>query len=359
MNIDLLNFKISSQILEEDFEELSSSLEYLHLLRQKKILVTGASGFIASYLVDFLFYLNNKKNFGIEVIAIVRNLAKAEKRFSAYKQNSNLSLVEYSFLAPLKLERKVDFVIHAASQASPSVYATDPVGTALPNSIGTYYLLDHFKDRSLSSFLFVSGGEVYGSRFSEVGTPVTEDDYGFVDPTQIRSCYAESKRMGENFCVSFSHQYQLNTKIARLFHTYGPGVSLNDGRVFSDFVKNILRNEDLVLFSDGQALRPFCYIKDAVQGMFCLLLNGESGRAYNIANPKTEVSIVDLANRLVKLFPEKNLSVVKGMRDKTQSYLSSPINRLLPSIEKAKKVGFNPTTTIEQGFKRTIESYVF
>ena len=218
------------------------------------------------------------------------------------------------------------------------------------------YLLNHVLKNRLEKFLFISSAEVYGEPINPE-FPLSEKDYGYLDPINIRACYAESKRIGETMSVAWGNQHGVHTSVVRPFHTYGPGLSLNDGRVFADFVSDIVNNQDIILKSDGNAKRSFCYISDTVIGILTVLLNGKKNEAYNIGNPDTEIAIKDLASILVNLFPKKQLKVKFEIKTKNINYLKSPILRCYPSIDKLKKLGWNPAISIKEGFTRTIESY--
>ena len=156
---------------------------------------------------------------------------------------------------PVALDEPIHFIVHAASQASPKYYGTDPVGTLSANVLGTYHLLNLAATHRVEAFLFFSSGEVYGQVAPE-RIPIRETDYGYLDPTDVRSCYGESKRMGETMCVAWAHQFGVPAKIVRPFHTYGPGMRLDDGRVFADFVADIVHDRDIVLKSDGARSGP-------------------------------------------------------------------------------------------------------
>ena len=349
----------SNSIIQQDLEEIIKAELPWYQLYGRTILITGANGFLAAYIVKTLLYLNSISNAEpILVIGIVRNLEKAKQRFHDYRNDSNLKLVQLDIIHPPNLDESIDYIIHAASQASPKYYGVDPVGTIEANTIGTYNLLKFASTQSLKSFLYFSSGEVYGI-VDESNIPMRESDYGMVDPTEVRSCYAESKRMGENLCVSFYHQFQVPAKIVRPFHTYGPGMALDDGRVFADFVANVVQNSNIQLHSDGQARRPFCYIKDATIGFLKLLLEGENGQSYNLGNPSEEYSILELAQIMTELKPELNLKVeINREKIQTNMYLKSPINRNSPNIDKIKKLGWTPSTDVRIGFRKTIDSYL-
>ncbi len=346
---------VTNRIVSEDIEEIANvtSVDW-NMLARKRVLITGASGFLPAYLVETLLHLNRTRDLDIHITALVRNRENYTKRFANHLDNPNLTVLVQDVSKPISLALPHHFIIHAASQASPKFYGIDPVGTLSANVLGTMQLLELARNHPVISFMYFSSGEVYGETQN---IPTKESDYGYIDPTSIRSCYAESKRMAENMCVSWHAQYQVPTKIVRPFHTYGPGMKLDDGRVYADFVRDVVENRSIVVRSAGTASRAFCYLADATAGFFTVLLNGESGVSYNVGNSQAETSIMDLANLLVSLFPEKRLAIIKENHQASQGYLQSPITRNCPDISRISSLGWKPRTSLADGFKRTIESY--
>lgn len=344
-------------IIREDLENiLAANLPWTDLAG-KTVLVTGANGFLPAYIVETLLYFNEYTSSDkVQIIGLVRNQEKAAHRFYQYQTKKDLNLIVQDVCSPILINEKVDYIIHAASQASPKYYGEDPVGTLASNVIGTSHLLELAKTNNIAGFLYFSSSEVYG-QVDDSKIPTAESDYGYVDPANVRSCYAESKRMGETICVSWFHQYGIPTKIVRPFHTYGPGMALDDGRVYADFVADIVLGRDIVMKSDGTATRAFCYLADAVQGFFTVMFKGENGQAYNVGNPQYEVSILDLATQLVNLFPEKGLKVIR-QNAQTAGYIKTKVSRSSPNINKIKGLGWEPITSIEVGFRRTVESFL-
>jgi nucleoside-diphosphate-sugar epimerase len=320
------------------------------------VLVTGAAGFLPAYMVETLLHLNQSVLAKpARVVALVRNEERARARFAAYAGRSDLEIVVQNVSDPLSLQTQFNYIIHAASQASPMFYKTDPVGTLLPNVLGTYHLLNAAKYSYCKGFLFFSSGAVYG--VAKDGSVATQEyEGGYLDPADVGSCYGESKRMGETMCVSWAHQFGVPARIVRPFHTYGPAMRLDDGRVFADFVRDILKGGPIVLHTDGIARRCFCYLADATVGYFTVLLKGEVGQAYNVANPAGDCSIAELADRLANLFKDEGVHVERRVRGES-TYVQTPNVVALPSVDKLKALGWQARKTIEEGFKRTVISY--
>lgn len=339
----------------EDFNQIKSSSIDWKRFESKTVLITGANGFLPAYILETLLLLNNDilKYSPCKVIALVRNEKHTKERFSNYLSDENLKIIVQDVANQININEKIDYIIHAASPASPKYYNIDPIGVIMPNILGTKNTLDLAIENKVEGYLYFSSGEVYGQLND--GEVINEDKYGYLDSTTVRACYGESKRMGENLCVSYGHQYNIPVKIVRPFHTYGPGMKLDDGRVFADFVKNIVNNEDIEMKSDGSATRAFCYLADATVGFFKILLEGKNNNAYNLANSNGVISIKDLATELVNMFPEKGLKAIFAEQNK--DYLQSPVKGNSVDTSKLESLDWKATTTIRDGFKKTIRSY--
>jgi len=342
-------------IIQEDLRQITSASLDWDRLFGKSVLISGANGFLPAYMVETLLYLNETRNAGIQVIGLIRNREKASRRLGHLLDRRDLTLLVQDVRDPYAGPPQPNFVIHAASQASPKYFASDPVGTFEANVLGTQRMLQIAHHEKCDAFLFFSSGEVYGHGL-DPHIPVTESTFGTLDPTNLRSCYAEGKRAGESLCTCWHSQFGIPAKIIRLSHTYGPGMSLDDGRVFADFVADIVARRDIVLKSDGGARRPFCYLADATVAYFTVLLNGENGEAYNVG-AKTETSVLELAQMLCTLFPERDCRLVRQQRAEGDSYLASPVVGGHFDLSKIRKLGWEPTTGIEDGFRRTVLSY--
>lgn len=328
------------------------------VIRGKTIVVTGGGGFLASYLIKSLLVISRIKSLDVQIVCIARSLRSVNVRLADYLGSSDLVIVQHDISQPLPDEfPRADIVIHSASQASPKYYGIDPVGTLLANSAGTMYLLEYALKSKADRFLFFSSGEVYGVPVNP-HQRIAEQDYGYLDPMNVRSCYAESKRIGETMCVAWAQQHALHASVVRPFHTYGPGIALDDGRVFADFIADVVEKREIILKSDGLARRPFCYISDATIGFLTVLFNGEKAEAYNVGNPEAEISIRDLAVMIAGLFPERNIGIRFEAQASGNGYLKSSISRSCPDVEKVKNLGWIPMTGIQEGFRRTIQSFL-
>jgi UDP-glucuronate decarboxylase len=339
------------EIIQEDIETILHAPLPWKKLEGKSFVISGAGGMLPAYMVHTLLKLNQKFSKKIKIYALVRNKQKLKK----IPKSNNLKIIKTDLDKKIEINGKVDYVIHAASKASPKYFKKDPVGTILPNIIGTRNLLELAKRKTIKDFLYFSSGEIYGKVSNKI---IKEDSFGKIDPLEIRSCYAESKKMGENMCLAWSVQHKIPIKIGRIFHSYGPGMQLNDGRVFADFVSNVVNNQDIIIKSSGKAKRPFCYITDTIIALFTILLKGKNENAYNIANPNCVVSMNELAKIMSKLILKNKTKVIKEKRTKQDNYIQTKINIQRPDITKMKSLGWKPNITIEEGFLRTIKSYL-
>lgn len=323
-------------------------------LWNKTVLISGVSGLLPAYMTEALLYLNHYKNANIRIIGFARNIKKARQRFKESVEDKNLKLYQQDVNEERNMKIPIDFIVHAASPASPKYYGIDPVGTILPNVLGTKNLLELGKFHHISSFLYFSTGDIYGE-IPPDKYPIAENECGEFDPLGARACYGESKRCGETLCRAYYLQYGVSAKIVRIAHTYGPGVSLTDGRSFADFIAAVVKGKDIILNSDGSARRPFLYLADAVRAFFTVLLKGQGGEAYNVGYDK-DISILELAQMLVDLYPEKHLHVKFGTENRA-GYVSIPSSKKYLDISKLSKLGWRPKITEKEGFQRTIQSF--
>lgn len=346
-----------NKIVQNDLNEIISNIKNIEMLRNSSVLITGATGMLATYITCTLIYLNEIENYNIQIYALVRNVNKAKDKFGDYINNKNFHLVVQDVIDEIKIEDKIDYVIHSAGSASPYFILNDPVGIIKANTLGTMNVMEFARKCDVKKVLYTSTREVYGKVDDDV-LEITEDTVGKLDQTDARSCYPESKKMGENICKSYNIQYGIPFNNVRIAHSYGPGMTIdNDGRVMSDFLYCTVNNKDIALNSDGTALRAFCYINDAITAIFMVLLNAESGENYNIANETEEIMIRDVALTLTRLFEEKNLKVTYLDSNKVNREGYSKIARVKLSTKKLEELGWVPQVKLEEGLKRTVESF--
>ena len=345
------------EVIYEDLEKAFSSDVPWENIRGKSIMITGAYGMIASYLVYMMIWLNEEKNFGIHIIPVVRSKEKFINRFGEFANRDYMSVCISSLIDTNIYPGKIDYIIHAASLASPQHYSVRPVDVLTPNVIGTYQLLELAKEKQIKGFLFFSSGAIYGT--VKKTHDIEETDLGEIDPLNIQSCYGESKRMGETMCKAYKEQYGLPTKIARIWHTYAPTMDIdNDPRVFASFVKNIIHGEDIVMKSDGSSKRAFCYIGDALTAIFTIILKGNDGEAYNICNTSQFYSIKEFAQILASLRKDKQIKVVVHKRDDSENYTENPAQyEFPPSDRKLRELGWIPKYSVKEGFRQVVRAY--
>lgn len=344
-------------IIKKDLEEIYSGNIDWTSFDNSTVLISGAYGMLASYLTLMFIYLREEKGVKVNIIAVVRSKEKFRKKFYEYAERDYIQIYESDLLNSLQIKGNIDYIIHAASLANPSHYAVRPVDVLCPNVIGNYHLLNLAEQKNVKGYLLFSTGDVYGK--VEGVREVTEETLGKLDPMDLHSCYGESKRMAETMCLSYYVQKKVPVKIARIAHTYGPTMDIeNDPRVFASFVADIVNGRDIVMLSDGSAKRPFCYITDATYAFFKILLEGKPGEAYNVCNDKEFISVLSLANRLVSIYPERGLKVVFKQRDASDHYMENTTIKNLESHisnKKLKDLGWNESVSVEDGFKRVLD----
>ena len=267
-------------------------------LRGKTILVTGGTGLIGSFLIDVL----NVANIGCTILLLGRSEEKAKKRFLEYWDSRFIRFVQWDAAAPTlpTIDEPIDYVLHLASNTHPVAYATDPIGTITANVIALNNLLELAAAKKCSRFLFASSNEIYGENRGDV--ELFDEKYcGYIDCNTLRAGYPESKRCGEALCQAYINQKGLDCVIARLTRTYGPTILPTDTKAISQFFNNALKGEDIVLKSEGKQYYSYQYVADSVSGLLTVLLKGETGEAYNIADESGDITLHDLA----KLIAEK------------------------------------------------------
>ncbi len=321
-------------------------------LNEKTILITGASGLIGSCIVDMLMLRNSEfSDSNINIIALGRNEQEAKKRFARYIDNKNFSIVRQDITEEFNIEENADFIIHAASNAHPKAFITDPVNTILGNIVGVNNLFKYAIKKKTKKLLFVSSGEIYGQGTQEIES-FDEEYRGYINNMQLRAGYPISKQAAENLCIAYAEQYDIQSVIVRPCHIYGPTITPNDSRAFAQFLRNGIANEDILMKSKGEQMRSYCYVVDCAVGMIYALLEGKNKEAYNIANPNSAITIHDLAQLIAK---ECSAKVIVDTPEETEKKGYNPVNRSVLDSTKLQTIGWAPRFDIKRGISHTVK----
>jgi UDP-glucuronate decarboxylase len=356
------------EVSAEDLDRLAVRLDEVFAeLSGTDLLITGGAGFLGYYLVQAPLAWNHANPDRRPIrVTVHDNFLRGVPRWLAGIDDASLRLVERDVLDPLpEGEPRFDFIIHAASVASPIYYRRHPIETMDANVGGLRMLLDHAAARvgtesPVRGLLFFSTSEIYGDPDSP-NIPTPETYRGHVSCTGPRACYDESKRFGETLCVNFARERGVPVTIARPFNNYGPGLRIDDRRVLPDFARDVLADEDIVMLSDGAATRTFCYVADAVDGYYRILTTGRPGEPYNIGVDRPEISMRELAERVTRI-----ASRLTGYRGEVvletsddPDYLTDNPNRRCPVIDKARtELGYAPEVDLDDGLERALRWYL-
>ena len=343
-----------NSIISEDVKNiLANDLDW-ERFRGKTVLITGASGMIPSYILYTFLMMNDMKDLGVKVLALVRNREKAERILRSVLDRDDIDLIVQDVCDPVNYDGPVDYIFHGGSAARPAAHKSSPTSTIKANLLGTFNLLELARDKGSEGFVLMSSSEVYG-KTDDDSKAITENDYGALDILDTRSCYSEGKRAAETISSCYNAEFGIKVTAARFAHIYGPGLALDDGRVQADFAANVMRDEDIVMNSDGSSVRAYTYVADAVAGVFFALIKGDE-IAYNIADSDGIVSIRELAEAFVGSRPEKGLKVqCRITNDTGRSY--SPVKFTGLDSSRLKSLGWEPHVHVKEGCARMISYY--
>lgn len=319
-------------------------------IKNKKILITGASGMIGSFLIDLIMLRNDRYGDNIFVYAIGRNESFAKKRFMVHWGKKNFIFLKHDVNKELPELGNIDIIIHAASNTHPVAYVSDPIGTITTNVFGTYNLLDYASTHNVYRFVFVSSVEIYGENRGDV-EKFDESYCGYINCNTLRAGYPESKRVGETLCNAFAKSYGIEFVIPRLSRIYGPTMLSSDSKAIAQFIKNVINGEDIILKSRGQQYYSYCYVADAVSAILTILLNGISGEAYNVSDEKSDITLRELADIIAKFSGRK---VIFKLPSEIEAIGFSKATKAILDNSKLKDLGWEAKYNIENGLARTI-----
>ena len=341
---------MNKQILIDDVQQFAEHFELWEQLRGKTFLITGATGLIGSVMVKCLLELNKQKQLGIKIIAVVRNLEKAQQVFADEYAEIDFRKLNLIDITAERISDSVDYIVHLASPTASKYFIEHPVETLRTAVEGTTAVLEYAKNVQIGGMVYASSLETYGSNHTDEW--LNEVFQGYVNPTEVRSCYNIGKRTCECLCHAYAKEYEVPVMMARLTQTFGAGVSESENRVFAQFARSAIKGEDIELHTTGESAKPYCYTTDAICAMLYLLLKGEKGEAYNIANKDSYISIRDMAY-LVKDEFNPNLKVVIAPKE-NQGY--APETKLKLDTSRIEALGWKPVYGLKEMFCKLIDS---
>lgn len=338
----------SHPVYREDLSRAIAAAGDLSPLKNATVMITGATGMIGACLTDALALASERQGLNLRVLALCRDAERARAWFGAY---DCVSCAACDLTRPDGELPEADFIVHAASNAHPLAFSGDPVGTMLGNILGTKRLLDQLCEQGRGRLLFVSTGEIYGEN-PAVTDGFDEDGFGRIDSMNPRSCYPESKRAAETLCASYVRQFGADAVVARLCYIYGPTIAPANSRADAQFLRRALAGEDIVMKSAGSQLRSYAYVADAVSALLTVLLRGETGRAYNVANRASTHTIREYAETLARL---AGVRVTFELPPEAERQGYSTVTRAVQNPARLEALGWKPFALLEEGLRHTLD----
>lgn len=337
----------------EDLKKVADKSLPWDKLKEKSLLVSGATGLIGSFLVDVVMFLNYKWDLKCKIYALGRSEEKAKSRFGYCYSSSLFQFIPYDINLPFVRTdiESIDYVLHLASNTHPVAYATDPIGTITTNIIGTQNMLEFASAHHAIRCAFASSNEIYGENRGDA-EKFDERYCGYIDCNTMRAGYPESKRCGEALCQAYIKQKNMDIVIPRLTRSYGPTMLMNDTKAISQFIRKAIAGENIVLKSEGTQYYSYTYVADAVCGLLYVLLLGEKGEAYNIADDASDIMLRDLA-RIIADSVGRN--VVFEIPDAVERAGYSRATKARLDNKKLQELGWDAIYNIDTGINRTIQ----
>lgn len=343
-----------SQAYWEAVKKIYKNIPELDKIRNKSVLITGATGMVCSTLVDVFSLLNREYGMGIQLILAGRSKGRIQKRFQDVLDDEDYYFLDYDATKEQNIDIQVDYIIHGAGNANPAIYAKQPIETLLGNIIGLNSMLNVARKNHGSRLLYISSSEVYGNRTQESSEPFREDEYGYVDILNPRACYPNGKRTAETLCICYGQEFDVNTVIVRLGHIYGPSITNADTRASAAFTRDVVDGRDIIMKSNGAQLRSYCFTLDCASAILTVLLIGERGNAYNISNKNSIVTIREMAEELAKAGGCK-VVFDNPSNEERKSYNLMSTSAL--SSEKIERLGWKAEFDLSEGVMETLRNY--
>ena len=346
----------NSIIMKRDLAYVSSSAFIpWEKLREKTIFVTGGTGLIGLNLIKSVLYANQEKHLNVRIIALVRSLEKAAEVFQDETEDTALTFVKGDVTALPEIRGEIDYIIHAASATASRFFIEHPVETIGIGVDGTRNMLELARSKRVSGFVYLSSMEVYGH--PEKGHSVQEHETAGFDTANVRNSYPLSKQICESLCASYADEYDVPTMCIRLTQTFGPGVSFDDGRVFAEFMRAVVKENDIVLKTRGETERCYLYTADSVTAILTVLLKGRKKTYYNAANPATYCSIMEMAKLVADEVSGGKIKVSVELADVEKMGYASVLYMML-DVSKLRALGWNTEISLAEMFRRMIADVV-
>jgi len=345
-------------VVQDDVRSIAEELGgTLAPLSGSTIFITGGSGFLCSYFLETIAWLNeNAWRSPCRVITADNLRSGVAERVAHLAARPDFRFIAHDVSQPFSIDEPVEWIIHGAGIASPTFYRKYPLETIDVNVMGTRHILELAKRQNVRSVLCLSSSEIYGDP-DRRNIPTAEDYRGYVSCTGPRACYDESKRMAETLCGVYRNLHNVRVKVVRPFNVYGPGQRLDDGRVVPDLISAALQRRPIVLHSDGRATRSFCYIRDAIRAMCLILMSDADGETFNVGSDEKEISVAELAYEVSRVAGPPTLQVIHRKSDDAH-YLTDNPQRRCPNLTKLRKrFSWSPTVSLAEGLRRTLDSY--
>lgn len=339
---------IESNLYRNDLICSIDNIKNYEVLFNSSVLVTGATGSIGSSIVDLLLVLNDIRNANITIYIAARSLAACASRFNMH-QSEKLIYLPYNLLDPLLIETPVDFIIHTAGNATPNSFSASPVETIMGNLLGANTILEYAKKFRVPNTLLLSTGEVYGQGDLQL-TDYTEEYSGYINSLSPRSCYPNSKRLVETLAAAYQYEFGTNSIIARPCHIYGPTFTKIDNRAHAQFLRSGVDHKDIVLYSTGAQERSYCYIIDCVSAIITILLNGNKGEAYNVANGESITTIRGFAEIV-----SRQSGVEVSSLGASNCQMDTPIMKQVLHAGKLELLGWKGQFSLERGIAHSLK----
>lgn len=341
----------SNTTWQNDIDLVLNHVDGLHQLQGSSIFVTGATGLIGTAIVHALLRYNQTHLSSFRVIATGRDMERLQEHFSDCVSISGLEFAVFDSEKPfIDPELKIDYFIHAASNASPSSMISHPVGTMMSNIIGLQYILEFALKNASKRVLFVSSSEVYGVKNNE--EPFVENEYGSIDPLNPRNAYSIGKSAGETLCASYLKEFDVDSVIIRPGHIFGPTASPKDNRVASAWAFDVAAGKDIVMKSEGKQLRSYCYCLDCASAILKVLISGQAGEAYNISNKASIISIRELAELMTS---HAGVQLIREIPSDSEKLAFNPMMNSSLNSSKLEALGWSGEFVPSVAVKHTIE----